>query len=405
MGYRWLRKRMLPILCCLVMGAATLAAPSGSPAAEDMFFKGKTIRIVVAFSVGGGFDLYSRTIGRYMGRYIPGNPRFLVQNRTGAGGLISANYVYRKAKPDGLTIGNFPGSLFWARLYGQKGIQFVSSKYEFLGVPESTISICAFTKSSGITDMTKWMNSPRPVKLSGTGPGNSTNDGPRLLNAALGLPIKLIEGYGGAPGMLLAAEKGEVDGICGLSWTALTATWGAKFKSGDAVPVVQTNDPTYRCLPPGVPRIYAHPSPLEIFQFSDRVMIVYEYQSQVRQVFTDGRAHRQGRPQSFMGESIGRWEGDVLVVETANFNAHTWIDRRGVPHSEQLRVVERIHRGDNGQLVVDISVEDPVAFTEPWSARRVFDSVNWRLEESVCVENALLEEFSQFEREIMDYGG
>ncbi len=239
MGYRWLRKRMLPILCCLVMGAAALGAPSAGSAADDMFFKGKTIRIVVAFSVGGGFDLYSRTIGRYMGRYIPGNPRFLVQNRTGAGGLISANYVYRKAKPDGLTIGNFPGSLFWARLYGQKGIQFVSSKYEFLGVPESTISICAFTKSSGITDMTKWMNSPRPVKLSGTGPGNSTNDGPRLLNAALGLPIKLIEGYGGAPGMLLAAEKGEVDGICGLSWTALTATWGAKFKSGDAVPVVQ----------------------------------------------------------------------------------------------------------------------------------------------------------------------
>ena len=173
----------------------------------------------------------------------------------------------------------------------------------------------------------------------------------------------------------------------------------------DAVPVVQTNDPTYRCLPPGVPRIYAHPSPLEIFQFSDRVMIVYEYQSQVRQVFTDGRAHREGRPQSFMGESIGRWEGDVLVVETANFNERTWIDRRGVPHSDQLRVVERIHRGDNGQLVVDISVEDPVAFAEPWSARRVFDSVNWRLEESVCVENALLEEFSQFEREIMDYGG
>ena len=93
------------------------------------------------------------------------------------------------------------------------------------------------------------MNSPRPVKLSGTGPGNSTNDGPRLLNAALGLPIKLIEGYGGAPGMLLAADKGEVDGICGLSWTALTATWGAKFKSGDAVPVLQMSPKKHSALP------------------------------------------------------------------------------------------------------------------------------------------------------------
>ncbi len=250
MGYRSLKDRILPILCCLaVLGVFTLGGPSNGSAADDMFFKGKTIRIVVAFSVGGGFDLYSRTIGRHMGRYIPGNPSFLVQNRTGAGGLISANYLYRKAKPDGLTIGNFPGSLFWARLYGQKGIQFVSSKYEFLGVPESTISVCAFTKASGITDINKWMNSPRPVKLSGTGPGNSTNDGPRLLNAALGLPIKLIEGYGGAPGMLLAADKGEVDGICGLSWTALTATWGAKFKSGDAVPVLQMSPKKHSALP------------------------------------------------------------------------------------------------------------------------------------------------------------
>ena len=245
-------KRVSRLTICALTAVALAAVsvgPSGSSAADDMFFKGKTIRIVVAFSVGGGFDLYSRTIGRHMGRYIPGNPSFLVQNRTGAGGLISANYVYRKAKPDGLTIGNFPGSLFWARLYGQKGIQFVSSKYEFIGVPESTISVCAFTKASGITDINKWMNSPRPVKLSGTGPGNSTNDGPRLLEAALGLPIKLIEGYGGAPGMLLAADKGEVDGICGLSWTALTATWGAKFKSGDAVPVLQMSPKKHSALP------------------------------------------------------------------------------------------------------------------------------------------------------------
>ena len=105
MGYRSLQARILPILCCLVIGVSTLGGPSSSLAAEDMFFKDKTIRILVAFSVGGGFDIYSRTIGRHMGRYIPGNPRFLVQNMTGAGGLISANYLYRKAKPDGLTIG------------------------------------------------------------------------------------------------------------------------------------------------------------------------------------------------------------------------------------------------------------------------------------------------------------
>jgi len=173
----------------------------------------------------------------------------------------------------------------------------------------------------------------------------------------------------------------------------------------NAVAVADTNDPTYRCLPPGVPRIYAHPAPFEIFQFSDRVMIVYEYQHHVRLIYTDGRSRREGRPPSWMGESVGHWEDDTLVVDSANFNDMTWIDRRGVPHSDQMRVSERIHRGGDGQLIVDIQVEDPIAFSESWTARRVFDSVGWRLEESVCLENSLLEEFSEFEREVLEYEG
>ena len=173
----------------------------------------------------------------------------------------------------------------------------------------------------------------------------------------------------------------------------------------DSVPVVETNDPTYQCLPPGVPRIYAHPAAFEIIQFSDRVMIVYEYQQQFRIIFTDGRGHRTGRPATWMGESVGRWEGDTLVVESVNFNDKTWVDRRGVPHSDRLRVIERYRRDGDGRLNLEITVEDPVAFTESWTARRVFDSVNWRLEENVCMENSLFEEFSEFEREVQEYEG
>jgi len=246
------RRSVRQVLLCFAVVFALSVGASRSSAAEDMFFKGKTIRIVVAFSAGGGFDLYSRGIARHMGRYIPGNPRFLVQNMTGAGGLISANYMYVKAKPDGLTIGNFPGSLFWHRLLGAKGIKFVSNKFEFIGVPESTIGVCAFTTASGITDMNKWINSPTPVKLAGTGPGNSTDDGPRLLQAALGLPIKLIQGYSGAAEMLLAAERGEVAGSCGLSWTAMSNNWGGKIKAGGAAVVLQMSPKGHPQLP-GVP--------------------------------------------------------------------------------------------------------------------------------------------------------
>ncbi len=169
-----------------------------------------------------------------------------------------------------------------------------------------------------------------------------------------------------------------------------------------AVTVADTNDPVYQCLPPGTPRIYAHPTPFEIFQSSGRVMIVYEHQHLVRDIFTDGRGHRQNRLPTWMGESIGHWEGDTLMVETVNFNDKTWIDRRGVPHSDQLRVVERIHRSDEDELIVDITVEDIVAFTEPWTVRRVFESVDWRLEESVCSVLAN-SSFEEFERALLEH--
>ena len=166
------------------------------------------------------------------------------------------------------------------------------------------------------------------------------------------------------------------------------------------VAVAETNDPVYRCLPPGTPRIYAHPAPFEIVQTPDRVLILYEFQHWVRQVFTDGREHRTGRPSSWMGESVGRWEGDTLVVETRNFNDRTWLDRRGLPHSAQLVVTERIRRSAANELTIDITVQDPVAYPQPWSARRVFDTVDWRLEESVCLDGG---SFEEFERALLEY--
>ena len=167
------------------------------------------------------------------------------------------------------------------------------------------------------------------------------------------------------------------------------------------VAVADTNDPAYECLPPGVPRIYAHPAPFEIVQTPDRVMLVYEYQHWVRHVFTDGREHRPSMPPSWMGESVGHWEGDTLVVDTRNFNDRTWLDRRGLPHSDQLRVVERIRRSGDNELTIDITVEDPVAYPEPWTARRIFERVDWRLEETVCLDDA---SFDEFERSILEYG-
>ena len=99
---------------------------AGAPAHAQDFYNGKTVRIVVGFTAGGGFDAYSRAIARHMVRHIPGHPTIIVENMPGAGSLISANYLYRIAKPDGLTIGHFIGGLFLSQVIGQKGVEFVT---------------------------------------------------------------------------------------------------------------------------------------------------------------------------------------------------------------------------------------------------------------------------------------
>ena len=130
--------------------------------AQD-FYAGKTIRVVVGFPAGGGFDTYSRIIARHINKYIPGNPAVLVDNVTGAGSLIAANSIYKAAKPDGLTIGNFIGNLISQQLFGGSGIEFDARKFEWIGVPVKDHVVCALTKASGISSVDVWMAAKNPV--------------------------------------------------------------------------------------------------------------------------------------------------------------------------------------------------------------------------------------------------
>ena len=166
--------------------------------------------------------------------------------------------------------------------------------------------------------------------------------------------------------------------------------------------VAETNDPVYKCFPPGMPRIYFHPFPMEIIQTPGRVLMFYEYDHLVRQIYTDGRPHRDDLPALWLGDSIGRWEGDTLVVETTNFNDQTWIDRRGVPHSDQLKVTERIRRIDAKSLQIDITIEDPIAFTRPWTAVRFFTLTDWQITEMSCMDNV---NFLEYEQDVLQHEG
>jgi tripartite-type tricarboxylate transporter receptor subunit TctC len=219
--------------------AIVLAAGGGAARAQS-FYEGKTVRLVVGFAPGGGFDTYARVISRHMGRHIPGNPTIVVENMTGAGSLISANHLYRVAKPDGLTIGHFNGALFLGQALGQPGIEFDARKFELIGAPIKEDAVCALTKASGITSIEKWMASKTPVKLGGVAPGGTPDANARILKAALGLPIQLVSGYKGTAEIRLAASSGEVGGAC-WSWESMRSTWRGALDSGEVIAVLQTS--------------------------------------------------------------------------------------------------------------------------------------------------------------------
>jgi len=159
-------------------------------------------------------------------------------------------------------------------------------------------------------------------------------------------------------------------------------------------PVNPTTVNATGCFPPGVPRIYLQPFPLEIVQTPGRVLIIYEFSHYIRQIWTDGRKHNTDLGATWMGDSIGTWEGDTLVVDTIGFNDKTWLDRGGHPHSDQLHVTERIRRTDPKTLQVAVTMEDAKAYTKPWGGTMTLGlRPTWMISEMICEDNVNFDSF------------
>ena len=233
--------RLLRSLRPILLGFffSTLGASSIAHATSHDYYKGKTIRFIVAFSPGGTFDAYTRVIARHFGKHVPGNPSIVVENMTGAGGFIQANFMYQRAKPDGLTIGNNQGSFILQQILGARGIEFDSRKFEYLGVPTEFHPVCALTKASGLTTMERWFAAKEPAKLGGIGPGTGPSDVARAVKAALPtLPARVIDGYKGAADVRLAADAGELAGFC-AAWEGIKLLWRKSIDSGEVSVVLQ----------------------------------------------------------------------------------------------------------------------------------------------------------------------
>jgi hypothetical protein len=175
---------------------------------------------------------------------------------------------------------------------------------------------------------------------------------------------------------------------------AMTAWADARFRAnrptvGPAA-ALDANDSTVECFPPGFPYILVVPVPFEIIQTEDRVTQLFEYNHNVRRIYTDGRGHPAdlGDTDSaqWMGHSIGRWEGDSLVIDTIGFNDRTWLDRLGHPHSQELRVTEQLRRVTSNTLDYQVTIEDPKAYAAPWSGQMAFAlRPDWDILEHNCM--------------------
>lgn len=229
-----MRSRALALVTAVItvtcFGNATAQAPA--------FYDGKTLRIIVGLPPGGGFDTYARTIGRHLGKHVPGKPTVIVDNMPGAGSIVMTNHMYKVAKPDGLTMGHFNGALILGQVLGQAGIEFDARKFEYVGAAVNEDVTCSLSKASGITSIDQWKAAKTPVKLGGTAPGATPDNSARILHAALGLPIQLVSGYKGTSPIRLAVEGGEVAGAC-WSWQSMRVTWRKAIDAGEVTPIVQ----------------------------------------------------------------------------------------------------------------------------------------------------------------------
>jgi len=192
----------LTLLACLAWSSNLLAQTS--------FFEGKTVRILVGFSPGGAYDLWARLIAQHMGKYVPGNPSFVVQNMTGGGSMVAANHIYNVAKPDGLTFGLITPALFIDQLAGTKEVQFDCSKLSYMGSPERTARIFYIRSDTPYKTLEDLRKAAEPPKCGATGAGTASFYWPQLLADTFGFKLNLVPGYQGAADVNLAIEKGEM---------------------------------------------------------------------------------------------------------------------------------------------------------------------------------------------------
>ena len=196
---------------------AIVPAAAGHAQSVEEFYRGKTVDLQIAYSVGGGYDQYARLIARHLGKHIPGNPKVVPHNMPGAGGMRAANWLQGAAAKDGSVLAATSRAMAFEPLLGNKAAQYDPTKITYLGSANDEVSVCMAWHTSGIASFKQVQE--RQLVVGSGGTADDTYQFPAILNNMFGAKFKMVSGYAGGTEINIAMERGEVQGRCGFPST------------------------------------------------------------------------------------------------------------------------------------------------------------------------------------------
>lgn len=211
-----------PILFATASAGLALLTMTWTPAIANDFYAGKTIRFIVGFAAGGGYDTYTRTVARHIGKHIAGKPSTVVENMEGAGSVLAANHLYNKVEPDGLTVGVWNAHNVFNDAMGDTSTRIDGRKIGWIGTPGKDSVVCAIMGFTGLKTFDDIRKSKKAIKMGATRAGNTVHL-PMMLNKWAETNLTIIPGYGGTSKIRLAMRAQEVDGAC-WTWESMRTT-------------------------------------------------------------------------------------------------------------------------------------------------------------------------------------
>jgi tripartite-type tricarboxylate transporter receptor subunit TctC len=213
-----------------LLASLALTGPAHAQPSEADFFRGKTISLGVPSSVGGGYDTYARLVARHYSRYVPGNPAVVTRNLPAAGGLVLANALYSSSPRDGTSLAIVRASGLYEELFGNPAVKFEALKFNWLGNMNSTQDSCVFASAVGLTSPRDLY--ARSAVVGASGVGAMAYSLPTVYNDVLGMKFKVVMGYPGTPERMIAMERGEIEGGCGMTTSLIKSTLAASVRDG-----------------------------------------------------------------------------------------------------------------------------------------------------------------------------